>query len=250
MNKTALITGATSGIGKATAIIFAKNGINLIICGRRKEKLEALADELKQLVKVHTLCFDVGSFEEVKSSINNLPKKWKGIDILINNAGGAHGLSLFADSEISDVQKTIDFNTKGLLYVSKLVIPNMITKQKGHIINMSSIAGKQAYEKGVVYCASKAAVESISNSMRLELVPHGIKVTNIAPGAVNTDFSLTRFKGDRERADSVYKNYQPLVAEDIANAVFYCVDLPSHVQIADMTIFPAAQSAATTIHKS
>lgn len=126
----------------------------------------------------------------------------------------------------------------------------MITKQKGHIINMSSIAGKQAYEKGVVYCASKAAVESISNSMRLELVPHGIKVTNIAPGAVNTDFSLTRFKGDRERADSVYKNYQPLVAEDIANAVFYCVDLPSHVQIADMTIFPAAQSAATTIHKS
>lgn len=250
MNKTAFITGATSGIGEATAIIFAKNRINLILCGRRKEKLEALANELKQFVEVYTLCFDVGNFEEVKSSIHSLPDKWKNIDILINNAGGAHGLSLFADCDISDVQKTIDFNTKGLLYVSKLVIPNMIANQKGHIVNMSSIAGKQAYVKGVAYCASKAAVESISSSMRLELVPHGIKVTNIAPGAVNTEFSLTRFKGDKERADSVYKNYQSLVAEDIANVVFYCVDLPGHIQIADMTIFPAAQSAATTIHKT
>ncbi|WP_028607718.1 SDR family NAD(P)-dependent oxidoreductase [uncultured Olleya sp.] len=250
MNRIAFITGASSGIGKETAIIFAKNNIDLVVCGRRKEKLEELAATLREHIKVHILCFDVQDFEETKNSINSLPEYFKNIDILVNNAGGAHGLCKFINSEISDLESTIDSNIKGLLYISKLIMPYMISNNKGHIINMSSIAGKQAYQNGVVYCASKAAVESISKSMRLELVPFGIKVTNIAPGAVNTEFSLTRFKGDKKSADAVYENYQPLVAEDIAKSIFYCIDLPEHVQIADMTIFPSAQSAATTIYKS
>jgi len=250
MSRIAFITGASSGIGKSTATIFAKNDINLIICGRRKEKLEELALTLKEYVKVHVLCFDVQNFEEAKKSIESLPEYFKNIDILVNNAGGAHGLSSFMDSEIHDLENTIDSNVKGLLYISKLIIPNMISNNKGHIINMSSIAGKQAYQNGMVYCASKAAVESISKSMRLELVPFGIKVTNVAPGAVNTEFSLTRLKGDKKRAEAVYENYKPLIAEDIAKVVFYCIQLPKHVQIADMTIFPSAQSAATTIYKS
>ncbi len=250
MGKIAFITGATSGIGKATATILAKNNINLIICGRRKDKLENLALILREYVEVYTLCFDVQNFKEVKNSIESLPEYWKNIDILINNAGGAHGFSTFVDSDITDLENTIDSNLKGLLYISKLIIPTMISNNRGHVINMSSIAGKQAYKKGMVYCASKAAVESISKSMRLELVPFGIKVTNIAPGAVHTEFSTTRFKGDKKRADAVYENYQPLVAEDVGEVVFYCIDLPTHIQIADMTIFPAAQSAATTIHKN
>ncbi|APA65607.1 SDR family NAD(P)-dependent oxidoreductase [Maribacter sp. 1_2014MBL_MicDiv] len=250
MNRIAFITGASSGIGRATANIFAKNNIDLIICGRRREKLEELASTLSEHVKVHVLCFDVQNFEETKDNIDSLPEYFKNVDILVNNAGGAHGLCSFINSEITDLEKTIDSNVKGLLYISKLIIPYMISNNKGQIINMSSIAGKQAYQNGMVYCASKAAVESISNSMRLELVPFGIKVTNIAPGAVNTEFSLTRFKGDKKSADAVYKNYQPLVAEDIAKSIFYCIDLPKHVQIADMTIFPSAQSAATTIYKS
>lgn len=249
MNKKAFITGATSGIGEATARIFAHNNIDLIICGRRKEKLEALAQELKERVQVHTLCFDIGVLDDIKTSIDSIPNSWKNIDILINNAGGAHGLDVMVDSNIKDWEKTIDYNVKGLLYVSRLLIPYMIENKKGHVINMSSIAGKQAYQKGMVYCASKAAVESISNSMRLELVPHGIKVTNIAPGAVQTEFSIVRFKGDSKRVNTVYENYQPLRAQDIADAIFYCINLPVHVQIADMTIFPLAQSDATTIHK-
>ncbi|WP_349663111.1 SDR family NAD(P)-dependent oxidoreductase [Cellulophaga lytica] len=250
MNRIAFITGASSGIGRATANIFAKNNIDLIICGRRREKLDELASTLSEYVKVHVLCFDVQNFEETKDNIDSLPEYFKNIDVLVNNAGGAHGLCNFINSEIADLESTIDSNVKGLLYISKLIIPYMISNNKGHIINMSSIAGKQEYQNGLVYCASKAAVESISKSMRLELVPFGIKVTNIAPGAVNTEFSLTRFKGDKKSADAVYENYQPLVAEDIAKSIFYCIDLPEHVQIADMTIFPSAQSAATTIYKS
>ena len=250
MNRIAFITGATSGIGKATAKIFAANNIDLIICGRRKENLIALKEELKSKVNIYILCFDVGSLEETKVSIDSLPDKWRAINILINNAGGAYGLSEFKDSKFEDIEKTIDFNIKGLLYVSKLIIPLMVANKKGHIINMSSIAGKQAYKKGMVYCASKAAIESISKSMRLELVPYGIKVTNIAPGAVNTNFSVTRFKGDEEKAKAVYENYIPLVAEDIAQVLYYTISLPEKVQIADLTIFPSAQSDATTIYRS
>lgn len=249
MRRIALITGATSGIGEATARIFAQNDINLILCGRRKEKLLSLEEELSTLVSVQTLSFNIGDPEAVKKSIQSLDKKWQNIDILVNNAGGAHGLDLFVDNEINDWEQMIDYNVKGLLYVSKSVIPWMIKRKKGQIINISSIAGKQTYAKGMVYCASKSSVEAISKGMRLELVPQGIRVSNIAPGAVETEFSIVRFKGDEERAKSVYSNYEPLVANDIADSVLYCVNAPSHVQIADMTIFPAAQSDATTIYK-
>ena len=249
MNKIALITGATSGIGEATAKIFAKNNIDLILCGRRKDRLKQLEKELSQLVSVKILSFDVGDKAAVEKSISSLGTSWKNIDILVNNAGGAHGLDLFENGEPEDWEHMIDYNVKGLLYVSSQVIPWMIKRKQGQIINISSIAGKQTYSKGLVYCASKSGVEAISKGMRLELVPHGIRVSNIAPGAVETEFSVVRFKGDKKRAASVYENYKPLVANDIADSIFYCVNAPSHVQIADMTIFPAAQSDATTIHR-
>ena len=249
MERIALITGATSGIGEATAKLFAKNKINLILCGRRKERLKALESELSSLVRVRTLSFDVGNNKQVRTQLNNLEKEWINIDILINNAGGAHGLEQFVDGSIEDWEKMIDFNLKGLLYVSKVIIPGMVTRKKGQIINISSIAGKQTYSNGLVYCASKSGVEAISKGMRLELVPHGIRVCNIAPGAVDTEFSTVRFKGDKEKANNVYKNFEPLIAQDIADCILYCVNVPPHVQIADMTIFPAAQSDATTIHR-
>lgn len=249
MNKIALITGATSGIGEATAKLFAKNNINLILCGRRKAKLDVLEKELSQFVAVQSLNFDIGNRNEVNQSLDTLDPEWRKIDILINNAGGAHGLDMFFDGDIQDWEKMIDFNVKGLLYVSKVIVDWMIEQKSGHIINISSIAGKQTYTKGMVYCASKAAVEAISKGMRLELVPHGIRVSNIAPGAVETEFSVVRFKGNKEKAKAVYQNYRPLTARDIADSIYYCINVPSHVQIADMTIFPAAQSDATTIHR-
>jgi len=249
MKRTALITGSTSGIGEATARLFAKNNIDLILCGRRKEKLAALENELKSLVSVKTLSFDVGNIDSVNKNLNSLKGTWRHIDILVNNAGGAHGLDLFVDGDVNDWEQMIDYNVKGLLYVSKVIVPWMIERKKGQIINISSIAGKQTYAKGMVYCASKSGVEAISKGMRLELVPHGIRVSNIAPGAVETEFSIVRFKGDKEKAKSVYNNFDPLVAHDIADSIFYCVNVPAHVQIADMTIFPAAQSDATTIHR-
>ena len=249
MSKTAFITGATSGIGEATARIFAQNGIDLILCGRRAERLEALKEELGNQVKVRTLCFDIGDLDAVKTSISELEEEWKSIDVLVNNAGGAHGLDLLKDGSIEDWQKMLDSNVNGLLYVSKMLIPYMISNQRGHIVNVGSIAGKQTYARGTVYCAAKSGVEAISRGMRLELVPEGIKVSNIAPGAVETEFSNVRFKGDDERARQVYKGYKPLVAEDIAECIWFCVNAPEHVQIADMTIFPSAQSDATTIHR-
>ncbi len=249
MNRIALITGATSGIGKATAKQFANNHIDLILCGRRTDRLDQLKEELSYLVSVTTLSFDVGDKQAVKNSIQSLDESWKNIDILVNNAGGAHGLDLFENGNITDWENMIDFNLKGLLYVSSNVISGMIQRKKGHIINISSIAGKQTYSKGMVYCASKSGVEAISKGMRLELVPLGIRVTNIAPGAVDTEFSTVRFKGDKKKADKVYENYQPLIAEDIADCISYCVHVPAHVQIADLTIFPSAQSDATTIHR-
>ncbi len=249
MNRKALITGATSGIGEATARLFAKNSIDLILCGRREIRLEVLKAELSQLVQVKTLSFDVSDFESVRKSILSLEESWREVDILINNAGGAHGLDLLKDGSVEDWQQMIDSNVSGLLYVSKMLIPHMIEKHKGHIVNVGSIAGKQTYAKGTVYCAAKSGVEAISKGMRLELVPEGIKVSNIAPGAVETEFSNVRFKGDDKRAKKVYEGYKPLVAQDIAECIFFCVNAPEHVQIADMTIFPSAQSDATTIHR-
>ncbi len=249
MKRIALITGASSGIGEATAKLFAKNDIDLILCGRRKEKLDVLEKELNSLVSIKTLNFDVGDRDAVTKSLLTLQGTWRKIDILVNNAGGAHGLDLFVDNDVNDWDRMIDYNVKGLLYVSKTIVPWMIKRKKGQIINISSIAGKQTYGRGMVYCASKSGVEAISKGMRLELVPHGIRVSNIAPGAVETEFSIVRFKGDEKMAKSVYKNFEPLIARDIADSIFYCVNVPPHVQIADMTIFPSAQSDATTIHR-
>jgi NADP-dependent 3-hydroxy acid dehydrogenase YdfG len=249
MTKIALITGATSGIGKATAIKLAANGYNLIVCGRRAEKLEELKNSISKTVKIHSLIFDVRNRKEVELQINSLPNEWKNIDVLVNSAGNAHGLSTIDNGNIDDWDAMIDGNVKGLLYVSRAIIPQMVERKKGHILNLSSIAGKQTYANGAVYCASKKAVEAISEGMRLDLTEHGIKITNIAPGAVATEFSEVRFKGDKEKAQKVYEGYDPLLAEDIADFISYAVNAPDRVTIADVTIYSKAQSAPTMIYK-
>lgn len=249
MNKIALITGATSGIGKATAIQLSASGYDLILCGRRKEKLAELKEHLSATSKIETLIFDVRNKEEVFEKIGSLADEWKNIDVLVNNAGNAHGLATLNDGDIEDWDAMIDGNVKGLLYVSKAIIPLMIERQLGHIINLSSTAGKQTYENGVVYCASKKSVEVISEGMRLELTRHGIKITNVAPGLVATEFSEVRFKGDTDRAKKVYEGYSPLLAEDIADFITYAVNAPDRVTIGDVTIFPKAQASATLVHK-
>nr|WP_295929675.1 SDR family NAD(P)-dependent oxidoreductase [uncultured Dyadobacter sp.] len=249
MSRIALITGATSGIGKATAEAFAGAGIDLILCGRRKNRLDEVAAELSSKVKVTTLIFDVRNNGEVSAMVNSLPDEWKNIDILVNNAGNAHGMGTLDEGDTEDWDAMIDGNVKGLLYVSKAIIPLLLERGKGHIVNISSIAGKQTYVNGAVYCASKAAVEVISEGMRLELTQHGVKVTNVAPGAVETEFSLVRFKGDEGRAEKVYQGFEPLQAGDIADAILYAVNAPDRVTIADITILAGAQSTATTIHR-
>lgn len=248
--KTALITGSTSGIGKATAELLAKQGYRLILCGRRTEVLEQLKTELSQLTENFSLRFDQRNFNEVETAIQSLPENWKNIDVLINNAGNAHGLDCLCDGSIEDWDAMMDGNVKGLLYVSKMIIPGMRERKAGHIVNISSVAARQTYANGVVYCASKKAVDVISEGMRLELTEFGIKVTNIQPGAVETDFSKIRFKGDEERAKTVYAGYDALKAEDIADAIAYCVNAPKHVTISDLTIYPSAQSEPRTIHRS
>ncbi len=247
--KTILITGATSGIGKSTAELLAKQGNRIIICGRRNEVLEAVKSELSQYTEIFSLKFDVRNLDEVETAIRSLPEDWKDIDVLINNAGNAHGLDPLSEGKTNDWDSMIDGNVKGLLYVSKEIIPGMKTKNSGHIINISSVAARQTYANGVVYCATKKAVDVISEGMRLELTEFGIKVTNIQPGAVETDFSMVRFKGDTERASNVYAGYEPLKAEDIADAIAYCINAPKHVTVSDMTIYPSAQSEPRTIHK-
>ncbi len=249
MSRIALITGATSGIGKATAEAFANVGIDLILCGRRQDRLDELSIAMAKYVKTTTLLFDVRDYQTVSQTIGSLPDEWKAIDILVNNAGNAHGLSPIQDGDVADWDAMIDGNVQGLLYVSKAVISGMVERGRGHIVNLSSVAGKQTYANGAVYCASKKAVEAISEGMRLDLTQHGIKVTNIAPGAVETEFSLVRFKGDESRAAKVYEGFDPLLAEDIANAVVYAVNAPARVTIADLTIYASAQSAPTIIHR-
>ena len=248
--KTALITGATSGIGKATAELLAKNSYRIILCGRRKEVLEQIKTELSAFTETFSLSFDQRNFSEVETAINSLPESWKNIDVLINNAGNAHGLEPLSEGNLEDWDAMMDGNVKGLLYVSKLIIPGMKERKSGHIVNISSVAARQTYANGVVYCASKRAVDVISEGMRLELTEFGIKVTNIQPGAVETDFSKVRFKGDEERAKSVYAGYEALKAEDIADAIFYCVNAPNRVAISDLTIYPSAQSEPRTIYRN
>lgn len=247
--KTALITGATSGIGKATAELLANQGYRIIVCGRRKDVLEQVKKELSQFTETFSLNFDVRNLAQVENAISSLPENWKNIDLLINNAGNAHGLEPLSEGKTDDWDAMIDGNVKGLLYVSKMIIPGMKERKSGHIVNISSVAARQTYANGVVYCASKRAVDVISEGMRLELTEFGIKVSNIQPGAVETDFSKIRFKGDEERAKTVYLGYEPLKAEDIADAIAYCVNAPSHVTISDLTIYPSAQSESRTIHR-
>lgn len=246
MKKIVLITGASSGIGQATARVLASE-YSLILCGRRQDRLTSLAQELSHTTQVHTLNFDVRNKNEVFNKINELPDQWRNIYGLVNNAGNAHGLSSFQQAELQDLEDMIDINIKGVIYVSKAVLPLMIANNSGHIINLSSIAGKQTYPNAAIYCASKAAIEALSQGMRFDLQQHHIRVTNVAPGAVNTEFSLVRFKGDQEKSDKVYQGYQALEANDIANSIAYVINQPQHVQIADMTIFPSAQADATTI---
>lgn len=251
MNKTILVTGATSGFGKAIAEKFAAEKWNCIITGRRKERLNELAQQLISAYKINVLplAFDVSKKEEVFVVINNLKDEWCNIDVLVNNAGLAAGRDLFDKASIEDWDTMIDTNVKGLLYVSKAVIPFMIKNKKGHIINIGSTAAKEVYKEGNVYCATKHAVNAISEAQRIDLLQHKIKVTAIHPGAAETEFSLVRFKGDEEKAKAVYEGFEPLHAADIANTVFYCANLPTHVCINDLVITCTAQANSFYTYK-
>lgn len=251
MNKIALITGATTGIGEATALILAHNNFDIIITGRRKQLLDQLKSRIEKETNAQVLAlnFDVRKLTEVQAAISSLEEKWKNIDVLVNNAGLAVGLGHIDKGEIDDWERMIDTNIKGLLYMSREVSRIMVARNSGHIVNISSIAGKEEYENGNVYCATKHAVDSLSKTMRIDLVLHNIKVTNIAPGMVDTEFSTVRFKGDKERADSVYKGLTPLYANDIADAILFAVTRPAHVCINDLVIMPTAQAAATVVKR-
>lgn len=248
-NKLALITGATSGIGRATARLFAQNKIDLILCGRRQERLDELNNELSQFVRVHTLQFDVGNRTDVLAAIENLPKGFTDIDILVNNAGNAHGLSPIQTGSLDDWDAMIDSNVKGLLYVSKAILPIMMERNTGFVVNIGSIAGKEVYPNGNVYCATKHAVDAINKGMRIDLNQYNIRVSAIHPGAVETEFSDVRFKGDTEKARTVYSGYKALQAEDIADIIHFVVSRPFHVNIEDLVVYPSAQAAPTILNK-
>lgn len=249
MAQTAFITGATSGIGEATAIIFAKNNIRLILCGRRVNRLESLQEKLSKLTDVTTLNFDVSKRDEVEKAIKSLPKDFQQIDILINNAGNAHGLSTIQEGSLDDWDAMLDINVKGLLYVSKAILPQMTQRNTGFIVNIGSIAGKEVYPNGNVYCASKHAVNALNKAMRIDLNKHNIRVSGIHPGAVETEFSEVRFKGDVEKAKSVYSGYKALQAADIAEIIHFVITRPYHVNIEDLVVYPTAQASATILNK-
>lgn len=248
-HKTAFITGATSGIGKATAQFFAQNNIRLILCGRRGERLSELKEELSQLTEVTTLQFDVSNREEVFKAIASLPDEFKKIDILINNAGNAHGLSTVQDGNMDDWDAMIDINVKGLLYVSRAILPQMVERNDGFVVNIGSIAGKEVYPNGNVYCASKYAVNALNKAMRIDLNQHNIRVSAIHPGAVETEFSEVRFKGDKEKAKNVYKGFNALQPEDIADIIYFVISRPYHVNIEDLIVYSTAQASATILKK-
>lgn len=248
-DKLALITGATSGIGRATARLFAENKIDLILCGRRQERLDELQNELSKFVRVHTLKFDVGNRDDVQAALTNLPKGFTDIDILINNAGNAHGLSPIQTGSLDDWDAMIDSNVKGLLYVSKAVLPTMMERNTGFVVNIGSIAGKEVYPNGNVYCATKHAVDAINKSMRIDLNQYNIRVSAIHPGAVETEFSDVRFKGDTEKAKTVYSGYKALQAEDIADIIHFVVSRPYHVNIEDLVVYPSVQASPTILNK-
>ncbi len=252
MKQIALITGATSGIGEAAALKLASLSYNLIITGRRKEKLEQLKKTIEEStsINVFTLCFDIRNWEETDKAISNLPEEFKQIDVLINNAGLAAGADPVQEGLLSDWERMIDTNIKGLLYISKMIIPGMIEKQKGHIINITSIAGKEVYANGNVYCASKHAADALTKGMRIDLLKHNIKVGSIAPGMVETEFSVVRYHGDQKKADNVYKGLVPLNADDIADTIEFMLTRPAHVNINDILIMPTAQASAVYNHRS
>jgi NADP-dependent 3-hydroxy acid dehydrogenase YdfG len=249
MKQTAFITGATSGIGKATAEIFAKNDIRLILCGRRADRLVKLKKALSKLTEVTTLQFDVSKRSAVAVAIKSLPENFKQIDILINNAGNAHGLSSIQDGDIDDWDKMLDINVKGLLYVSKAIIPQMTERNNGFIVNIGSIAAKNVYPNGNVYCASKHAVNALNKAMRIDLNKHNIRVSAIHPGAVETEFSDVRFKGDTEKAKKVYAGYKALQADDIADIIYFVISRPYHVNIEDLVVYPTAQATPTILNR-
>ena len=246
-NTTILITGASSGIGKATAELFAKNGARLILCGRRQERLDQLKDS--QNTEVHLLNFDVRDRTAVFEAIESLPSQWKQIDVLINNAGNAHGLDPVQTADLDDWDAMIDGNVKGVMYVTKAILPQMIERKAGQIINLGSIAGLEVYPNGNVYCASKFAVDAFTQGLRIDLNPYGIRVGAIHPGLVETEFSMVRFKGDETRSKNVYATITALQAEDIANAIEYMVAVPPHVTIADITLLPTDQANATVVNR-
>ncbi|MEL0651606.1 SDR family NAD(P)-dependent oxidoreductase [Algibacter sp. TI.3.09] len=248
MTKTALITGATSGIGEATAYEFAKHGIKLIICGRRLERLNTIQKALERLTDVHILNFDIRNKQSVIVAIENLPKDFKNIDILINNAGNAHGLDPINEGNLDDWDAMMDINVKGLLYVSKAIIPQMTARKSGHIINIGSSAGKEVYPNGNVYCATKHAVLAITEGMRIDLNPFGIKVGAVNPGMVETEFSQVRFKGD-PAANNVYKGFKALQAKDVADVIYFAISRPAHVNLADILMFCTAQASSTIVNK-
>lgn len=250
--QTVFITGATSGIGKACAERFAATGARLLLCARREDLLTKTADQLRQNFKVEVFSFvlDVSQRQAVEAKIAELPTAWQAIDILINNAGLALGLEPVHSGHIDDWEAMIDTNVKGLLYVTRAVLPQMVVRNQGHVINIGSIAGREVYAKGVVYCATKHAVSAISQGMRMDLLGTNIRVSLINPGMVETNFSAVRFKGDQERAATVYEGLKPLSAEDIADAVLYCVQAPHHVNVSEMFLMPTAQAAATMAHRS
>ncbi|MCF8425869.1 MAG: SDR family NAD(P)-dependent oxidoreductase [Bacteroidia bacterium] len=249
--KIAFITGASSGIGEATAILLAQNGYNLILNGRRAERIKVLQDRLvaDYQIEAHAAIFDVRKKEEVKASIESIPEAFKNIDVLVNNAGLASGLSTLDKGSLEDWEDMIDTNIKGLLYVSRQVIPGMIDRKSGHIVNISSIAGKEVYANGNVYCATKFAVDALNKGMRIELASYPIRVTGIYPGAVETEFSIVRFHGDEEKAKAVYQGFDNLLASDIADAIHYAISRPAHVNINEMIVMPTAQPVPGIIHR-
>lgn len=248
--KTVLVTGATSGIGKATARAFAKNKYKVILCGRREDRLAQLQEELGQLTPVTSLVFDVRYYNDVKRAIESLPTEFSTVDVLINNAGNAHGLDFIQDGDIADWDAMVDINVKGLLYVSKVIIPMMVERKKGQIINIGSTAAKEVYPKGNVYCATKHAVDALTAGMRMDLNQHGIRVGAIHPGMVETEFSEVRFKGDVERAAQVYSGFEVLQPDDIADIILFVVSRPNHVNIADLMVMCTAQASSTIVNRN
>lgn len=249
--KIALITGATAGIGQETAFLLAQNNYNLILTGRRKDRLESIKAQIESNFpsKVFLLNFDIRNRQDAENALQSIPEEWKVVDVLINNAGLAAGLAPVNSADVDDWDQMIDTNVKGLLYATRIVSPWMVERKSGHIINISSIAGKEAYPNGSVYCGTKHAVAAITKATRIELLPYGIKVSSIAPGAVDTEFSLVRFKGDKEKADKVYNGFTPLNAKDIAEAILFMVTRPPHVNIDDLLIMPTRQASARDFHR-